>query len=215
MWLNVIITILYQCFFLLNYHPSLQFMTLLDSIEILSVVFGLFFLILLIKENIWCWLFGILSSAMSVYLFIAVKLYSEALLYFFYVIIGCYGWITWSKNKSIKSISSWKMIRTALAFIVGALGASGLALFFSKFTDAKFPVLDATTTSFSFVASFLEAHKIIQTWWFWIVINALSVWLYWLRDLELYSGLMIIYTVLSIIGYYKWNQILKTDENHA
>lgn len=190
-------------------------METLDALEIISVIFGLAFLVLLINESIWCWAFGIISSALSVYLFIKVNLYSEALLYAFYVVIGCYGWITWSSNKAVKSVTSWKMSKTILALIVGTLGASGLAFFFGKFTDAKFPVLDATTTSFSFVASFLEAHKVIQTWWFWITINALSTALYWLRDLEVYSGLMVVYTVLSILGFYKWKQILKSNENRS
>ena len=51
----------------------------LTAIEILSVVFNLIYLVLLIKENIWCWPNGIIASILSVYLFVEAKLYSEAI----------------------------------------------------------------------------------------------------------------------------------------
>ena len=63
-------------------------------LEIIAVIFGVFYVFLAAKNNNWCWVFGILGSAISIVLFLLyAKLYAEAILYFFYVLAGFYGWI--------------------------------------------------------------------------------------------------------------------------
>ncbi|MEQ9188864.1 MAG: nicotinamide riboside transporter PnuC [Cryomorphaceae bacterium] len=178
-------------------------------LEVIAVALSLTFLILLIQEVKWCWPFGITSSALSIVLFVEAKLYSEAILYFFYAVIGFYGWWVWTRRtkkevgQSVKKISrSW----SALVFAAGLLGAWGLGTMFSKVSDAAHPFIDATTTSFSFVASFLEAHKILSAWIYWIGINGVSVWLYFERGLPIYSALMIIYFAVSIYGWFDWKK---------
>ncbi|MEX2596081.1 MAG: nicotinamide riboside transporter PnuC [Salibacteraceae bacterium] len=179
-------------------------------IELFSVAFGLLFLVLLIRENIWCWPFGVVSSALSVYLFIDAKLYSEAVLYAFYVVAGIYGWSVWGSGKAREYIQRWSVKRSLPFFIIGVIGALGLNWFFSTQTDAANPAVDATTTSFSFVATYLEVHKVLSSWFYWIAVNAISVWLYQSRGLEIYSGLMVLYFFLSIYGWYEWNKRYKS-----
>ena len=75
-------------------------------IEILAVLAGLLYVILLIKQRIGYWLAAIIGSCLSIYLFIDNKLYSEAILYGYYVGISIYGWILWSKPKNLNSINN-------------------------------------------------------------------------------------------------------------
>ncbi|MGB1306957.1 MAG: nicotinamide mononucleotide transporter, partial [Flavobacteriales bacterium] len=70
------------------------------AIEVISVLFGLAFLVLLIRQNILCWWFGIVGSLLSIFLFYHTKLYSEAILYTYYVLMGFYGYYSWNNNKS-------------------------------------------------------------------------------------------------------------------
>ena len=70
-------------------------------IQVTATTFSLTYLFLLMKENIWCWFFAIISAALSIYSFISVKLYSEALLYSAYILFSIYGWYNWS-NKADK-----------------------------------------------------------------------------------------------------------------
>ena len=183
-------------------------MQLLTVIEILSVITGLLWIVLLIRENILCWLFGIISSALSIYLFYSTKLYSEAILYIYFVLIGIYGWYMWNKKDSAGDslkITDYSWKSHSLVIVIGLLGTYFLGNFFSS-TDAARPYHDASSTSFSFLASYLEAKKILSGWLYWICINAFSVWLYFDRDLYMYSGLMVIYFILSIYGYWNWKK---------
>ena len=177
-------------------------------LEIIGTILNLAFLILVIRENIWCWLFGIIGSLVSIYLFIETKLYSESILYSYYVIMGIYGWRKWSSSNKgnqlrVSEVSllvhgGWIIFSTSLAIALGWL--------FSNHTDANNPYFDAFTTVFAFLATYFEAIKLRSAWLYWIVINGLSVWLYMQRGLEIYSGLMLIYFILSFVGLLKWQK---------
>lgn len=188
-------------------------MELNTILEILAVIFGLTYLILLIKEQKICWYFGIAGSLLSIFLFYKIKLYSEAILYVYYVIIGFYGLWLWTRNSS----NSNKMqvtnnsINQNLALIGVGIGlAFGLGYIFKTYTNADSPYLDAFTSIFSFIASYLEAKKVLSAWLFWIVINGLTLFLYFNKDLNYYFGLTVIYSIFSFVGFVKWRKVLNS-----
>ena len=183
------------------------------AIELISVIFGLVFLVLLIRQNILCWWFGITGSLLSIFLFYHTKLYSEAILYSYYVLMGFYGYYSWNKNKSNNNLTlavSEKTISFHLMAIVSStLTAICLGWYFENYSDAKSPYLDALTTIFSFFATYLEAKKILSAWIYWIIINGLTIVLYFTKGLEIYSALSVIYFVMSFVGYVKWKKTLR------
>jgi nicotinamide mononucleotide transporter len=181
-------------------------MDLLFFLEFSSVVFGLIFIYLLIRENKWCWLFGGLGSLLSIILFYLTNLYSEAILYIYYVLIAAYGWYIWNNQgeKENFRIAQWSLWRNLVIAAVGLLLGGILGWFFNRFTDADQPYIDAQTTIFSFIASYMEVHKVLSAWIFWIVVNAVTIGLYSYKELYMYAGLMVIYFALSVFGYIDW-----------
>jgi len=176
-------------------------------LEILGVVLNLIFVILLLRQNIWCWAFGIAGSFVSIALFVDAKLYSEAILYSYYVGIGVYGWVRWkgADNTGIPVIV-WKSVKHLKAILLGVVLSYGLGYYFSHFTDAKSPFIDATSTIFSFIASYLEAQKVLATWLYWVVLNLVSIGLYYSRGLNFYAGFSAVLTVLSVVGFIQWRK---------
>ncbi|MCO4804967.1 MAG: nicotinamide mononucleotide transporter [Flavobacteriales bacterium] len=184
---------------------------LYTGIELVSVLFSVFFLVLLMRQSIWCWPFGIVGSALGVVLFVspeaAVNLYSEAILYSYYVWIGIYGWIRWSSKSNEKiAIVFWSSKAHIIAIGLGLILAPALGYFMNTYTESNSPYIDAFTTVFSFIASYMQARKVMSSWHFWIVINAVSIGLYYSRDLYLYTGLMVVYFALSIVGLIQWKK---------
>jgi len=178
------------------------------AIEITGTVLSLIYLFLLMKENIWCWFFSILSAIFFIYSFIDVKLYSEAILYSFFILFSIYGWYKWSTNKAGKTLvisklplkihGFWIIIGFILAFVVGYI--------FKTYTDAEKSFIDSNTTVFGLIASYLEANKFLYAWVYWIILNGVTVWLYFTQGLEIYAGLFIIYFVMSVAGLWNWRQ---------
>lgn len=96
-------------------------------LEIIAVIFGIIYVFLAAKNNNWCWIFGILGSAISIILFaVYAKLYAEAMLYFFYVLAGIYGWLSWKKQANTKVVyqHSWK--KHVLVIAIGIILSFGL-----------------------------------------------------------------------------------------
>jgi len=181
-------------------------MSLLLAIEILATATSLGYLFLLIRQNIWCWPLAIVSAFLSIYLFLESKLYSEAILYGYYALIAAYGWWNWSRPKNPLKITTWQPKYHLLTVVIGAVLSVGLGYTFITFTDADKPYLDATTSIFSFIASILEARKILSAWVYWIAINGVTVGLYFSKSLDIYAAVMVIYFIMSIVGYREWKK---------
>ncbi len=177
--------------------------------EIAAVICGVLYVILAARESILCWPFGILNALFSIYLFYLTKLYAESALYFYYVLAGIYGWYAWRYDRrggDALHVIEWGWKRH-VALIGLGLGLSWLLGWgLQAFTDARMPLVDAHTTIFSFLATYLVTRKVLSNWLYWIVIDAVSVWLYAVRELNLYAFLMFGYTAMAVYGYMAWRK---------
>lgn len=191
-------------------------MNLVSVAEYVSVGLNVIFLLLLMRENRWCWPFGIVGSAIGVALFLSddVKLYSEALLYSYYVFIGIYGWWRWkprTQQKDPLELQHWGLQRHLVLLAGGLLSWLALGWWMHTYRQPNSPFLDAFTTVFSFIASYMQAEKVISSWYIWIVVNALSIWLYTQRELDAYTVLAVIYLIMSFAGLFEWNKRWKAQ----
>ncbi len=177
-------------------------------VQIAGTVLSLIYLFLLVKENIWCWLFSILAAIFSIYSFISVKLYSEAILYSFFIWFSIYSWYKWSGNKKGETlaIKTLPLKNHIFWIIIGFILAFGLGYILKTYTDAEKSFIDSNTTIFSFIASYLEAHKYLYTWVYWIILNGVTAWLYFSQGLPIFAGLMVVYFVMSGIGLWNWRK---------
>jgi nicotinamide mononucleotide transporter len=182
-------------------------------VEILATSANLAFVVLLIREKILCWPFGIAGSLMSIYLFIDARLYFEAFLYLFYVLFGFWGWLRWHRRdeQHDNPVARWRFALHLAAISVCSALALLLGYGAMSFTDAERPFFDAFTTIFSFFATYLEVAKVLEAWVYWIVINLASIWLYHDRSLDIYAGLIGLYAVLSVWGLLSWRRTWRTQ----
>jgi nicotinamide mononucleotide transporter len=173
-----------------------------------AVGFSLIYVFLAARQNIWCWLFGGLASAISVFLFIVVKLYAESFLFVFYVVMSVYGWMQWRKPDKgpDKPIVEWTRDRHIFIGIISVVTAVLIFSISVEFSDAAKPMMDALTTTFSICATFLVAKKVLSNWIYWIAIDAVSVYLYWSRGLDIYALLMVLYTGMAVYGFLQWKK---------
>ena len=180
---------------------------MLSPAETLAVVLSIAYLLLVIRQNIWCWLCAGISSAIYVWLFIGARLYMESLLYAFYVGMAVYGWMIWKRSDDDElSISVWSLNTHAVALLVILAFAMVTGWYLSNFTDAAFPYIDSLTTFAAIWATFLVARKVLENWWYWLVIDLVSIAIYWARGLELTSVLFIVYVILIPFGMLQWRK---------
>ena len=186
----------------------LEYYVALPRTELTAVLLAVAYLVLAIRQNIWCWLCAAVSTAMYVYLFAQANLYMESLLNVFYFVMAIYGWYMWRRGKSENElpVSVWprQIHLYAISVIVCLAAASGYLL--ASFTDAAYPYIDSATTFAAIWATFLVARKVLENWWYWLVIDVVSVFIYWSRGLEATAVLFIVYVVLIPIGLVTWTR---------
>lgn len=184
------------------------------AIEIAATFAGLVYIIFLIREKTICWPFGIAGSLLSIYLFIDGRLYSEAVLYTYYVLMGFWGWIRWSQRSALhhNPVVRYGLPAHAAIVLVSTAGALLLGGFFSHYTDAQRPYIDAFTTAFSFAATYMEVKKVLETWVYWIILNLASIWLYMDRSLDIYAALICVYAVMSVWGLLQWTRVYRAQQ---
>lgn len=180
-----------------------------SGLEIIAVMMAILYLLLAIRQNIWCWLCAGISTAIYVYLFLDARLYMESALNVFYFVMAVYGWSVWSRGRSDDHempVSVWRVTTHgyAIAVILSASLISGSLL--SSYTDAVYPYIDSLTTWAAIWATFLVARKVLENWWYWLVIDFASIFIYWSRDLQLTSVLFIVYLIMIPFGLISWSR---------
>ena len=177
--------------------------------EIVAAILAIAYLMLAMLEDIRCWVAWIISSLMYFFVMYSANLYMEALLQIFYIFIGLYGLYQWrfkADKKDALKITTWSVKNHLI--VIGALvfltSLSGYVLMI--YTAAASPFIDAFTTWGAIAASYLVAKKILENWFYWFVIDFVSVFLFISRELYPTALLFLVYLVLVVFGYSAWRK---------
>jgi len=189
-----------------------------NYIELIGTISGLIYLYLEIKQNLWLWPLGFITSAFYVYIFFVSKFYADMGLQVYYLLISAYGMYHWLYGGRKGVIDSLPVTRITKEQIFW-LSLITVILFFAieytldQYTDSPVPIGDAFTTALSITATWMLARKIIEHWGLWVIINSVSLGLYLYKGLYPTSVLFIFYTTMSFVGYYQWRMEMNTNNN--
>ena len=180
-------------------------------IETIAVILSVLYVILATKQNIWCWAAAGISVALYIYICFSAELFPETGLQVFYLIMAFYGYYNWTKKEQDLQITQWSAGKHLTLIITGAIITFLMGFYFTTYTSAKMPIADSFTTVFSVIATYMIAKKVLSNWLYWIVIDAVSIYLYFSRDLHLSSLLFIAYTIIAVLGYFAWLKQTTSD----
>lgn len=194
-----------------DFQPLLHPLSPSLMLEPVAVILGVTFVILSARESLWCWVSGFFSTLIYTYIFWKGGLFSSTLLNFYYMGMSVYGFILWKKgDKEEKrlSVTSWPLVKHISAILITIFFSIAAGYFLSTYTDANFAYLDTLVMLFSVLSAWMLAHKIIETWIYWIFIDSAAITLYWMAGYRTTILLFIVYIVLSIYGYISWRKHL-------
>lgn len=186
--------------------------------EALAVILAVLYLLLAIRQNIWCWFCAGLSTAIFVYVYFAARLYMEAALNVFYFAMAVYGWYSWrhaGPANAERPVTRWPLAWHGTAVLVITILSATSGFLLDRYTDAAFPYLDSATTWSATWATFLVARKVLENWWYWLVIDLASIGIYWSRDLELTAALFMLYVVMIPFGLVAWARSMQGESEPA
>ena len=179
-----------------------------NLMEYVAVICALIYVALISLKNQWGWLFATISSAIYIFICYYGKLYLETGLQVFYVAMAIYGWYEWSDadDEPKEGIIQWSNKTHIFIISAGLIVTILTGIFFNIYTDQAQPFLDAFTTIFSLIATYMITKKVLENWFYWIVIDLVATFLYVNRGLELSGLLYLLYTIIAFYGYFNWKK---------
>ena len=182
--------------------------------EVLAVLFGIAYVLLAAKESLWTWLFAFLSTIIYTLLFWEGALVSSSLLNFYYMIMAVYGFILWrsgGEQGEELEISQWSLKKNFLVIVTGLMTAVVLGYLSDTYTDARFAYLDTFVMVFSVIATWMLANKVLENWFYWMVIDSTAIVLYWKSGYLATIILFLLYVILAFYAYYSWRKAYYAD----
>ena len=179
----------------------------MNSLEYAAALLGVINVALVVRRTVWNYPFGIAMVSLYFFVFYEARLYSDALLQVFFLVVQLYGWRNWLQAKRVSGDIPVQLlsVRERLAWLAAlALTSTAWGLAMDRYTDAAAPVVDAFVAGFSIGAQILLARRFVENWVLWIAVDLVAIGLYWSRDLQVTAGLYFIFLMLATTGLIEW-----------
>lgn len=201
-----------------------DYLTALPWLELVAMLLALAYIILAAQGSLWCWPAAFISTALYTVIFYDVLLLMDSALNIYYLVMAVYGYWAWQKNTSTSTvlnqtkknqplaIISWSATIHVKSCAILTIISLVLGYVIANYTPAAFPYLDTFTTVFAVFATYLVTQKVLENWLYWVVIDAISIYLYIEKGLIPTTVLFIIYVIIASYGYFKWQAIYRQSK---
>lgn len=179
----------------------------MSPIEVVAAGLGLVNVALVALRSIWNYPFGIAMVALYAWVFFTAKLYSDALLQIFFLVVQIYGWWYWLRGRAESGEVQVELLpwRSRAEWAAGCAVATAIwGWLMHRYTDAAFPWWDASIAMMSVAAQILMSRRYLENWWLWIAVDAVAVPLYAAKSLWVTSALYGIFLAISVWGLIGW-----------
>jgi nicotinamide mononucleotide transporter len=78
-----------------------------NYVEVFGAITGIVYVFLEIRQTIWLWPVGIITSAVYIIVFFTSKFYADMSLQVYYLIISCIGWYWWAMGTNLRLSCGW------------------------------------------------------------------------------------------------------------
>ncbi len=213
----------------------------LSYIEAIGTIAGLLCIWLASLEKTINYLFGLINVTLFAIIFFQIQLYANLLLQMFFFAANIYGWYAWSRvndNQQVALKIRWmsmpKVIFTLVASIaailfltfyidivfsalaeltVQILNLLGANLTMPVLEPDAFPFWDSTMTVLSIVAMILMTRKYVENWLLWVIINIISIVIFYLQGVLAMSVEYLILLGIAANGSRLWIKAAKKTQS--
>ena len=190
----------------------------MDWMQIFTLVTGVIYIILEIRQKNFMWVVGIATSIAAMWVFFRQGLYASFGLNTYYLIASFIGLWQWRRDRMrlvsnepaeqaddvihLNRLSVSTVLLSAVIAVVGTLALAWLM----ELVENPMSYLDATVTVMSAIATWWLVKSYIQQWWMWIAADLLSTILCAAQGMWWMTALYAAYTLSALIGYNHWKR---------
>lgn len=192
--------------------------------EVFSLVSGIIYVVLEVKQKNAMWILGMLTSSATVYVFFVQGLYASSVLNVYYFAIAFWGLYQWRKDAAKVAFQKnqedteqdkagpatvhltrlpVKTVWWSLAVLV--IGTALLVLVMDMLEDSM-SVMDASVAVLSAVATWWLGRSYLQQWLLWVAADLLTLVMCMVQGLYPMAVLYAVYTAMAVYGYFYWRR---------
>jgi nicotinamide mononucleotide transporter len=192
-------------------------------LDIVTTVLGLAYILFEYRASAWMWIVGFLMQALGIVLYYQKGLYADCAMEFYYMSVTVYGLWRWLRGTSPTSPAADARETSAAGLPIRhfpprlvlpwlALTAvlwAAIYWLLVTFTNSNVPLADSFTTALSQLGIWALAHKYLEQWIVWILVDVVTCVLYFYKDIPFKASLYALYVVIAVMGYFKWRKLMK------
>ena len=190
----------------------------MDWMQIFTLVTGVIYIILEIRQKNFMWVVGIATSVAAMWVFFRQGLYASFGLNTYYLIASFIGLWKWRRDRmrlvsnepaeqadDVIHLNRLSLPTVILSAVIAVAGTLALA-WLMELVENPMSYLDATVTVMSAIATWWLVKSYIQQWWLWIAADLLSTILCATQGMWWMTALYAAYTLSALIGYNHWKR---------
>lgn len=203
----------------------------MSYLEFFGVVSGSLATWLVARNNVWTWPLAVVSVILFFFLFYQVQLYPDMFLQVFFLFTYLMGWWRWTHPTEAEQIRAgaggqqsmritrtpvrllliWLSVGLAATVLLGTFASNLHRLFPAVFSQpSAFPYLDSFTTVMSILGTFMMIEKRLECWYVWLVVDILSTYMYFIKDVKLVSAEYFVFCFLAAFGALNWTRLYRS-----
>lgn len=206
----------------------------MDMMEIFTLVTGVIYIILEIRQKNLMWLVGVLTSVAAMWVFFRQGLYASFALNTYYLVTSFIGLWQWSRDKKrlvaemapaarptdtevkpegdrihLNRLTAKTVAVSAVVMVLGTFGLVELMQWLNSagiLQENPMSYLDSAATILSAIATWWLVRSYIQQWWLWIVADLMSTILCASQGMWWMTALYAAYTLSAVYGWAHWQR---------
>ena len=189
----------------------------MNLMEIITLVTGVIYIILEIRQKNFMWVVGIATSLAAMWVFFRQGLYASFALNAYYLVTSFIGLWHWRRDRSrlaeeteqpkdevihLNRLSGKAILISAFAAVAGTVALAEIMVLFEN----PMSYMDSAVAVLSAIATWWLVRSYLQQWWIWIAADAMSTVLCASQGLWWMSLLYCVYSLSAVYGLYHWKR---------
>ena len=189
----------------------------MDFMEVFTLVTGVIYIVLEIKQKNFMWVVGIVTSLAAMWVFFRQGLYASFGLNTYYLVTAFIGLWQWRKDK--KRVSSSEAatgtetihlnrltLKTAVISLLVCVAGTFLLAWVMRQMENPMSYLDSAVAVLSAVATWWLVRSYIAQWWIWVLADTMSTILCATQGMWWMTALYAAYALSAVYGYIHWKK---------
>ena len=189
----------------------------MNLMEIITLVTGVIYIILEIRQKNFMWVVGIATSLAAMWVFFRQGLYASFGLNAYYLVTSFIGLWQWRRDRSklerktdlpkdevihLNRLSTKTLLISAVCAVAGTIALAEIMVLFEN----PMSYMDSAVAILSAIATWWLVRSYLQQWWIWIAADAMSTVLCASQGLWWMSLLYCLYSLSAVYGLYHWKR---------